>query len=359
MLNPLNLSRGFRIGGPGANSTSIATTQKYKSDDPIRQGFFDSTFFKPNARSTADMANYTYNGKSMQGSSSQIGQFGNYLDSIGKGDLLQRQNNSFTQQPGIGGLLSSTPGLGNATPGPVDPIMQGFKDSEFRKNANMMQQDAVNFKYDGKDMMMNGSMSGAFKQYLDSIGKGDLYQGMGMGIGGLLSSTPGENPYERRGPIPPSLLNLKPRNPDQQMPTLQQADPNNLMFGTMPPTGGTFNGMPLQPGNKYIDNLPGKNFMEQLPGNTMPENTMGGNNSFGNPLMGGINNLSEFGKPPSFGGNSFGNTMGGNNVFQNPFTGFQSNQQSFNDNQGMSSYIDNLINQRMKDIFGGIMGIFK
>jgi hypothetical protein len=278
MLNPLNLSRGFRIGGPGANSTSIATTQKYKSDDPIRQGFFDSTFFKPNARSTADMANYTYNGKSMQGSSSQIGQFGNYLDSIGKGDLLQRQNNSFTQQPGIGGLLSSTPG---------------------------------------------------------------------------------ENPYERRGPIPPSLLNLKPRNPDQQMPTLQQADPNNLMFGTMPPTGGTFNGMPLQPGNKYIDNLPGKNFMEQLPGNTMPENTMGGNNSFGNPLMGGINNLSEFGKPPSFGGNSFGNTMGGNNVFQNPFTGFQSNQQSFNDNQGMSSYIDNLINQRMKDIFGGIMGIFK
>ena len=278
MLNPLNLSRGFRIGGPGANSTSIATTQKYKSDDPIRQGFFDSTFFKPNARSTADMANYTYNGKSMQGSSSQIGQFGNYLDSIGKGDLLQRQNNSFAQQPGIGGLLSSAPG---------------------------------------------------------------------------------ENPYERRGPIPPSLLNLKPRNPDQQMPTLQQADPNNLMFGTTPPTGGTLNGMPLQPGNKYIDNLPGKNFMEQLPGNTMPENTMGGNNSFGNPLMGGINNLSEFGKPPSFGGNSFGNTMGGNNVFQNPFTGFQSNQQSFNDNQGMSSYIDNLINQRMKDIFGGIMGIFK
>ena len=84
--------------------------QEYKSDDPIRQGFFDSTFFKPNAISTADMANYTYNGKSMQGSSSQIGQFGNYLDSIGKGDLLQRQGNSFAQQPGIGGLLRSAPG---------------------------------------------------------------------------------------------------------------------------------------------------------------------------------------------------------------------------------------------------------
>ena len=32
----------------------------------------------------------------------------------------------------------------------IDPIMQGFQDSEFRKNANMMQQDAVNFKYNGK-----------------------------------------------------------------------------------------------------------------------------------------------------------------------------------------------------------------
>ena len=68
----------------------------------------------------------------------------------------------------------------------------------------------------------------------------------------------------------------------------------------------------------------------------MPENTMGG-----------INSLSEFGKPPS---------LGGNNSFGNPFMG---NTLGGNDNQGMSNYIDNLINQRMKDIFGGIMGIFK
>jgi len=65
---------------------------------------------------------------------------------------------------------------GNPNRKPLDPIMQGFQDSEFRKNANMMQQDAVNFKYDGKDMMMNSSMAGAFKQYLDSIGKGNLYE---------------------------------------------------------------------------------------------------------------------------------------------------------------------------------------
>mgnify|MGYP003119830417 CR=1 FL=1 len=77
-----------------------------------------------------------------------------------------------TLQPGLGGPAERISG-----PSFIDPIMQGFQDSEFRKNANMMQQDAVNFKYKGQDMMMNGSMSGAFKQYLDSIGKGDLYEG--------------------------------------------------------------------------------------------------------------------------------------------------------------------------------------
>ena len=59
---------------------------------------------------------------------------------------------------------------------PIDPIMQGFQESEFRKKANNMQQDAVYFKYKGKDMQMNSSMAGAFKNYLDSIGKGDLYE---------------------------------------------------------------------------------------------------------------------------------------------------------------------------------------
>jgi len=82
-----------------------------------------------------------------------------------------------------GGGLTLNPGaiidpnLINDRPRPgIDPIMQGFQESEFRKNANMMQQDAVNFKYNGKDMMMNGSMAGAFQQYLDSIGKGDLME---------------------------------------------------------------------------------------------------------------------------------------------------------------------------------------
>ena len=87
-------------------------------------------------------------------------------------------------KPPITGVLEAYEGPINSLFAPpttilppnTDPIMQGFQESDFYKNANMMQQDAVNFKYKGKDMMMNGSMSGALKQYLNSIGQGDLYQ---------------------------------------------------------------------------------------------------------------------------------------------------------------------------------------
>ena len=71
-----------------------------KSDDPIRQGFFDSEFYKPNAPSTADVVNYTYQGKPMTGSGSNISQFQQYLDSIGKGNLIQRNDQIFSQETG-------------------------------------------------------------------------------------------------------------------------------------------------------------------------------------------------------------------------------------------------------------------
>jgi len=77
---------------------------------------------------------------------------------------------------GGGGSVFPFPGMNSTEIGTVDPIMQGFQNSEFLKNANQFQQDAVDFKYGGKDMMMNSSMAGAFKQYLNSIGKGDLYE---------------------------------------------------------------------------------------------------------------------------------------------------------------------------------------
>ena len=96
------------------------------------------------------------------------------------------------QNPLAGGQKILVPNPGAVTPRGgaemiemIDPIMQGFQESEFRKRANNMQQDAVNFKYKGRDMMMNSSMAGAFKQYLDSIGQGDLFESEVLSAGPL------------------------------------------------------------------------------------------------------------------------------------------------------------------------------
>ncbi len=160
---------------------------------------------------------------------------------------------------GLGGLLSRFPGLGNATPGPVDPIMQGFQESEFHKNANKMQQDAVDFKYKGKDRTMNSSMHGAFKQYLDSIGKRDLYQGNVFSTPqqpgrGLLSSTPGENPYALNNPSNP--LNQLNVTPPEIPVSMQQPIPG---LGAPPQGIGSLTPTPQQP------------MTPTMPGNTMPE----------------------------------------------------------------------------------------
>ena len=68
-----------------------------ETDDPIMQGYFESEFYKPSRAVTTDVVNYTYQGKPMQGPSSELGNLQRYLDSIGKGDLIQRQDNMFAQ----------------------------------------------------------------------------------------------------------------------------------------------------------------------------------------------------------------------------------------------------------------------
>ena len=65
---------------------------KPKSDDPLMQGYFDSDFYSNTM--TMDMVPYTYDGKEMTGSSSYASNFKKYLDSIGKGDLLQFPDSS-------------------------------------------------------------------------------------------------------------------------------------------------------------------------------------------------------------------------------------------------------------------------
>ena len=92
---------------------------KPKSDDPLMQGYFDSEFFS-NIQ-TADMVPYTYDGKEMMGSSSGASNLKKYLESIGKGNLLQFKNNNLMKQEGLSQvdtpeqLIESgqfTPGIG-------------------------------------------------------------------------------------------------------------------------------------------------------------------------------------------------------------------------------------------------------
>jgi len=76
---------------PKGGGPQIIDNFKPKSDDPLMQGYFDSEFFS-NIQ-TADMVPYTYDGKEMMGSSSGASNLKKYLESIGKGDLLQFKNN--------------------------------------------------------------------------------------------------------------------------------------------------------------------------------------------------------------------------------------------------------------------------
>ena len=72
---------------PQATLPGIIDNFKPKSDDPLMQGYYDSDFYSNTM--TMDMVPYTYDGKEMMGSSSGASNLKKYLESIGKGDLLQ------------------------------------------------------------------------------------------------------------------------------------------------------------------------------------------------------------------------------------------------------------------------------
>ena len=92
---------------------------KLKSDDPLMQGYYDSDFYS-NIQ-TADSIPYTFQGKEMRGSSSGASNLKKYLESIGKGDLLQFPEQNLMSQVGLAQvdtpeqLIESgqfTPGIG-------------------------------------------------------------------------------------------------------------------------------------------------------------------------------------------------------------------------------------------------------
>ena len=136
----LNVDAGLlgpKIFDPGAEARKKADQEFLKTADEYQRGFRESEFYKPYGAMTADVAEFLYKsptGKdiTMKGSSSQIGQFGSYLDSIGKGDLLQRAGGIFSQDL-LGKVNPNDPSqqlLGGPTapPGsgtPMDPFGVG------------------------------------------------------------------------------------------------------------------------------------------------------------------------------------------------------------------------------------------
>ena len=66
---------------------TLNPVDQYTGDDPFVKGYLGSDFY--NQMSTTNVVPYTYQGKEMSGSGSYASDFKKYLDSIGKGDLIQ------------------------------------------------------------------------------------------------------------------------------------------------------------------------------------------------------------------------------------------------------------------------------
>jgi len=97
--------------------------EQYEGDDPLVKGYLGSDFYE--RMSTTNVVPYTYQGKEMSGSGSYASNFKKYLESIGKGDLIQFPDQEIAQQ-GSGSLTTiggSTPPPGSGTP--MDPIGVG------------------------------------------------------------------------------------------------------------------------------------------------------------------------------------------------------------------------------------------
>lgn len=97
-----------------------------KSDDPLVQGYMDSDFYE--RRSTTNVVPYTYQGKEMTGSGSYASNFKKYLESIGKGDLIQFPDQGIAQQ-GSGPLATIERGDSMISDNNAFPIGFGSGDS--------------------------------------------------------------------------------------------------------------------------------------------------------------------------------------------------------------------------------------
>jgi hypothetical protein len=106
--NSMGNETGMPIAGGGGPQLIRPKVEVEKSSNPIMQGFQESDIFKNmmGRPMTMDVQNYTFDGKEMSGSGTYFGGLRRYLESIGKGDLLQSNNS------GLGGLQTVQPGEG-------------------------------------------------------------------------------------------------------------------------------------------------------------------------------------------------------------------------------------------------------
>ena len=192
-------------------------------------------------------------------------------------------------------------------------ILDGFSQSDFAKNVNQMQQDSRTIEINGLPITGNGSFIGNLVSYMKSVGKGDMISDNSLKQFEPLAQVSGQEGY--------SLL-----------PTRPEQNPNAIRVPADPANLGSAGGPSIFP-------FPGMDSTETA--TVLPE-TLGG----------GINNLPEFGRPPSM----FSNTEGiGSLIGFEPIDQTFNSQQAFNQ-QRFNEYVDSLVNERLKDFFGGIMG---
>jgi hypothetical protein len=169
---------------PGAEARRKADEEFLKTADEYQRGFRESEFYKPNAPMTADMAEFIYKSPTgeditMKGSSSGIGQFGSYLDSIGKGDLLQSVSGVMSAQtPGLQDLAKVEPESSNpfTPPTPTIPKLDGTR--------------SVSPIYSGDNSIATTQTANPYQEQFTGFGDqltgfGDQLTGFGDQFGGL------------------------------------------------------------------------------------------------------------------------------------------------------------------------------
>jgi hypothetical protein len=199
-------------------------------------------------------------------------------------------------------LKQDAPPLEEVYTNPVTKeILDGFGQSDFAKNVNQMQQDSRTIEINGLPITGNGSFIGNLVSYMKSVGKEDMISDNSLKQFEPLAQVSGQEGY--------SLLPTRPTAPiDPRGPTIND------------PTAPPFLGRPSLENLPDFKGLPGVPFPSQLP-----------------PV--GINNL-------------LGKVEGGIGAM-NPYD----NQFNFNDRSSLNTFIDNVINDRLKEFFGGIMGM--